>query len=142
MNDYMKEALGLVRAQASVRPMNEEELIAMVSSLAKKLAALEAGAVEDEETVDEASSAPIIDPKKSIKERSITCLECGKVMKVITAKHLATHGLDAKSYCEKYGFKKGTPLSCKSLVKMRRQKMADMRLWEKRKAARETEDKK
>ena len=140
MNDTMKEALALVKAQASVRPMTEDEIIASVASLTKKLEALEAGMLDEPET-EEAPAAPMMDPKKSIKDRSITCLECGKVFKVMTKKHLAMHGLTAEEYCAKYGLKKGTPLSCKSLVKMRREKMQSMKLWEKRAMARETADK-
>lgn len=75
--------------------------------------------------------------KKSIREKSITCLECGKIMKVLTKRHLALHGLDAASYREKWGFKKGTPLTCKELQRSRRAKMKDMKLWEKRAIARE-----
>ena len=140
MNDFVKEAIGLVRAQASVRTMTEDEMIASIESLAKRLQALESGEPEEEVEVEE--SRPVMDPKKSIRERSITCLECGKTFKVMTKKHLASHGLDAASYIEKYGLKKGTPLSCKSLVKMRREKMQSMKLWEKRAMARETADKK
>ena len=68
----------------------------------------------------------------SIKEEAIVCLECGKTFKVITKKHLILHGLDAVSYREKWGLKKGTPLTCKELQRARRQKMKDMKLWEKR----------
>ena len=74
--------------------------------------------------------------KRSIKEKSIVCLECGKTFKVITKKHLALHGLDAVSYREKWGLKKGTLLTCKELQRARRQKMKDMKLWEKRALAR------
>ena len=135
MNDYVKEALGLVRAQASVRTMTEDEMIDAVASLSKRLQALEAG--DDEEVAASEEDAPVMDPKKSIKERTITCLVCGRTMKVITKKHLASHGLDAESYREKFGLKKGTPLSCKALVKMRREKMQSMKLWERCGAAKD-----
>ena len=129
MNDYLKNALALARAQASVRVMTEDEIITMVERLAAKLKGLYEG-----EVVGEAAptDAPVIDPKRSIKEKSITCLVCGKTMKVITKKHLALHGLDAVSYREKFGLKKGTPLTCKELQKARKQKMAEMKLWERR----------
>jgi len=71
-----------------------------------------------------------MEAKKSIKEKSITCLVCGKTMKVITKKHLALHGLDAVSYRDKFGLKKGTPLTCKELQRARRKKMSEMKLWE------------
>ena len=129
MTDYLKNAIELARAQASVRVMTEDEIITMVERLAAKLKGL-AGeeVIEDAPTAD----APVIAPKKSIKEKSITCLVCGKTMKVITKKHLALHGLDAVSYREQFGLKKGTPLTCKELQRARKQKMAEMKLWERR----------
>ena len=52
---------------------------------------------------------------------------------MLTIRHLRTHGLDAKTYKEKYGFRKNTPLACKSLIRVRRKKMNDMRLWTRKK---------
>jgi len=114
--------------------MSEEDMIGLVSSLAARLKALSSDNAE--KIVDPASVAPVMEPKASIKERSVTCLVCGKVFKVMTKKHLAQHGMDAASYREAFGFKKGTPLTCKELQRARRAKMKDMRLWEKRAAAR------
>lgn len=135
MEDYLKHAIELTKAQASVRVMSEEEIADMIASLAAKLKKLDS-VEEPEEVCTCAAEAPATDAKRSIKERSIVCLECGKVFKVITKKHLALHGLDAASYREKWGFKKGTPLTCKELQRARRQKMKDMKLWEKRAMAR------
>ncbi len=135
MEDYLKHAIELVKAQASVRVMSEDEMAEMISSLSTKLKKLDS--CEESEDVCTCSEAPAVDPKKSIKEKSIVCLECGKTFKVITKKHLILHGLDAVSYRKKWGFKKGTPLTCKELQRARRQKMKDMKLWEKRAMARE-----
>ena len=100
----------------------------MVKRLASKLKGLSEGkSVAEDAPVADASA---MDAKKSIKEKSVTCLVCGKTMKVLTKKHLALHGLDAVSYREKFGLKKGTPLTCKELQRARKQKMAEMKLWE------------
>jgi len=130
MNDHLINAIALAKAQASVRVMTEDEIVTMVERLASKFK----GLYEGEEVVEDASAAeaPVIDAKKSIKEKSVTCLVCGKTMKVLTKKHLARHGLDAVSYREKFGLKKGTPLTCKELQRARKQKMAEMKLWERR----------
>ena len=129
MDDYLKQAIELVKAQSSVRVMQEEEMVAMIRTLASSLKDLESGNhVEEEET-------PLPSPSKSIKEKSITCLECGKSFKLITRKHLAKHGLDADSYRRKWGIRSDVPLVCKSIQRIRRKKMKDMRLWEKRHAA-------
>ena len=134
MNDFLKEALELAKAQASVRMMTEDEMMSMVTKLSARLQGIASGE-QIEETVEEKN--PVVDAKKSIREKSITCLECGKIMKVLTKRHLALHGLDAASYREKWGFKKGTPLTCKELQRSRRVKMKDMKLWEKRAIVRE-----
>ena len=56
-------------------------------------------------------------------------------LKVLTKRHLITHGLTPEQYKEKYGYKKGTSLVAKSLARSRRKTMQDMKLWEKRKKA-------
>ena len=127
MDDYLKEAVELARAQAGVRVMSEDEIAAFVAKVAAKLRALANG---DGCGCD--NEVPAVDAKKSIKEKSVTCLECGKNFKILTKRHLAQHGLTSEEYREKYGLKKGTPLVCKALQRERRKKMKDMQLWEKR----------
>ncbi len=127
MDEYLKEALEIVRAQASVRDMTEEEIISMVEKLAKGIAGISEGA---EDAVE--SKEPAVDPKKAIREKSIVCLECGKSFKVLTKRHLATHDLTPAEYKEKWGYSKKTSLVCKGLARERRKKMADMKLWERR----------
>ncbi len=131
MDDYLKEALEIVKAQASVRTMTEEEITSMVQKLADGFRGI-SGEAEEE---DEGAQVPIMDPKKAVKEKSVTCLECGKTFKILTKKHLGTHGLTPEAYREKWGYKKGAPLVSKGLQRERRKKMKDMKLWEKRKKA-------
>jgi len=129
MDDLTKIALELVKAQAAVRVMTDEEIISMTRSLVAGLSRVSVGGESEVEV-----AAPSVTPeeaKNSIKENSVTCLECGKVFKFMTSKHLASHGLDKASYCEKYGLKKDTALVAKRLQRERRKKMADMKLWEK-----------
>ncbi|MYL82856.1 transcriptional regulator [Desulfovibrio aerotolerans] len=127
MDDHLKSALEIVKAQASVRTMTHEEISSMVRCLAAGIRAISLGLTEADD-----ATAVAMDPKKAVKEKSITCLECAKTFKVITKKHLATHGLTPESYKAKHGFKKTMPLVCKSLQRERRKKMQDMRLWEKK----------
>lgn len=127
MENYLKEALEIVKAQASVRTMTEEEITAMVRKLSEGIRAISESCPTPAE--EEPAS---VDPKKAIKEKSITCVLCGKSFKLLTKKHLAFHGLTPEAYRERCGYKKGTPLVCKSLQRERRKKMKDMRLWERR----------
>ena len=130
MDDSLKEALAIVKAQASVRQMTEDELVLMLQKLSTSIRTMDSGG----ETAISASNAPV-ESAKAIKEKSITCLECGKVFKVLTKKHLALHGLTALEYREKWDLKKDVPLVCKGLQRERRKKMKEMKLWEKRKKA-------
>ncbi len=128
MDEYLKEALAIVKAQAGVREMTEEEVVLMLHKLANSIRRI----TQDEPTAEGAVEAQAA-PTKAIKEKTITCLECGKVFKVITKKHLALHGLNPAEYREKWDIKKDTPLVCKGLQRERRKKMKEMKLWEKRK---------
>ncbi len=55
----------------------------------------------------------------------------------MTIRHLNTHGLTAKEYKAKWGIKKEVSLAAKGLVRMRRKKMQEMRLRERRGAKEE-----
>ncbi len=130
MDDYVKEALDIVKAQAAVRNMTEDEITSLVQTLAISIRNLSLGM--------QAPAEPVPSPEdalNALKEQSVTCLECGQTFKVLTKKHLAKHGLTTEQYKEKYGYKKTQPLVCRSLQRERRKKMKEMRLWESRKKA-------
>ena len=130
MDDFLKQALELARAQASVRVMTEEEITKFVATLAAQLRSIADG--QKVELKGGASEISLEDAKKSVKEKSVTCLECGKSFKILTKRHLAQHGLTSEEYRAKYGLKKHAPLVCKALQRERRKKMESMQLWEKR----------
>ena len=133
MDDYLKEALEIVRAQAKVRIMTAQEIVTMVQNLVVGLKAVVQG-FSPSAPVEDASGRPL-DAKKAIREKSIVCMESGKSMKVITKRHLAKFGLTPDEYRAKWGYPKDMPLVCKELQRARRKKMQDMRLWERRKKA-------
>jgi len=126
MEDHLKEALEIVKAQAGVRTMTEEEITSMVLKLAEGIKNVVEGGVTEE------AQRPAVDPKKAIREKSIINLEDGRPYKILTKKNLARFGLTPDEYRAKWGYKKGTPLICKGLQRERRRKMKEMRLWEKR----------
>ncbi|MHC1788548.1 Ros/MucR family transcriptional regulator [Solidesulfovibrio sp.] len=126
--EAMQAALEIVKAQASVRAMSEDEITAMLAKITAGIMGVDMGIGDTAGELQDES----LNPKKAIKEASIVCLECGKSFKVITAKHLAHHGLTPKEYKAKYGYKKTQALCAKSLVRERRAKMKDMKLWERR----------
>ncbi|MBU1247553.1 MAG: MucR family transcriptional regulator [Proteobacteria bacterium] len=127
MQEYTEQALALVKAQAGVRVMTPDEILDMTRNLAAKLQAIAEGADGKEEAAEFA-----YEPKKAIKLNSIICCECGKTCKMLTKQHLATHGLTPAEYREKCGYKPKQSLSCRALTKQRKDRMAGMRIWEKR----------
>ncbi|MFP4213147.1 MAG: MucR family transcriptional regulator [Desulfohalobiaceae bacterium] len=132
MESYVQEALDIVKAQASVRNMSEDEITSMVQKLSQQLKDLLEERSEEDQS-EQKQQEPPVDPKKAIREKSVICLECGKTFKVLTKRHLSTHGLTPAEYKEKWGYKKGTALIAKSLARERRKKMQEMQLWKRRK---------
>jgi predicted transcriptional regulator len=129
MDTYLSMALDIVKAQAKVRTMGEDEITSMVTRLAAGIRQIDSGETVTESQIETAASP---DAKKAVRERSIICLESGKSFKVITRKHLAKFGLTPEQYREKWGYPKGMPLVCKGLQRERRKKMREMKLWERR----------
>ncbi len=128
MEEHVRQAFEIVKAQASVRKMTEEEIISMVTSLVSSLK----GLAEGESVLDEHAQVSSIDSKKAIKEKSVVCMECGKSFKVLTKRHLAIHDISVDEYKEKWGYKKSQSLVAKSLARERRKKMQEMELWKRR----------
>jgi len=108
----------ILQSQLSSKQMTTEEIKATLNETFQTLKAL-----QDSETcgievaVEEAD--PVIDPKKSIQKNKIVCLECGQDFKMLSPKHLKSHGLDSKEYRKKYGFSARQPLCAKSLSEKR-----------------------
>jgi len=121
-------AAEIVQAQSSVNPMPFEQveiaLIKTFSTLQKMQKAETEGRTLDllisGAEVSIAEKAPEkVDPKDSIQEDKVICLECAAQMKQLTAKHLSSHGLTIREYKQKWGFPLKQSLSAKSLSKAR-----------------------
>ncbi len=136
MDDIMKQSLEIATAQAGVRPMTPEQFMAYAKDMADALRGI--AAAGELAASDEECTFVVVNGMSSIKDSSITCLVCGKKGKVLKKSHLAEHGMTPNEYREKFGIKKGTPLMCKALVRARRAKMNDMKLWERRADKRST----
>ena len=109
-------AAEIVSAQAAVSKLTPEEINELIKTTYDSLKNVKA----NEEGTEAEEAAPAMDPKKSIKQNSVTCLECGKKFKILTKRHLKDHGLTPKEYRKKWGFKARQPLSAKSLSAKRR----------------------
>lgn len=110
----------IVQSQISSKPMTLEEIKAAFNDVfqsLKRLQESEMTGMEAETT--EGNAIQISDPKKSILRNKIICMECGQEFKMLSPKHLASHGLDSKSYRKKYGLSARQPLCSKSLSERR-----------------------
>jgi len=75
MEDYLKQAIEIVKAQASVRNMNEDEITSMIRALTQSIRGVAEGVAPVVDT------EPAVDPKNAIREKSVICCECGKSFK-------------------------------------------------------------
>ncbi|MFZ2446748.1 MAG: MucR family transcriptional regulator [Syntrophobacteraceae bacterium] len=128
MRKLLDIASEIVQAQASVGPMSAEQieqaLVKTFSTLQRMQRAeekgilLEKGAGGEEMPEEEAAPAKK-EPRESIQDDKIICLECGTEMRQLTTKHLSSHSLTPREYKKKWGFSLKQPLSARSLTKAR-----------------------
>ncbi|MGV8073077.1 MAG: MucR family transcriptional regulator [Syntrophobacteraceae bacterium] len=123
----LEVAADIVQAQVATSTMSSEEIVSSLKNVFNALQAMqksetERTLVEGLKPSDEdyaAEEAHAVDPKASIQDDRIVCLECGAEMKQLTAKHLGSHELSPREYKQKWGFPLKQPLSAKSLTKAR-----------------------
>ena len=129
-DDAFAQAMAITSAQAGVRAMTAQEIVAYAREVAAGIRGLQGAAGGTGGAVE-----PACNPKDAVRETCVVCLECGAKFKMLTKRHLEQHGLTPSEYKAKWGLKKGASLACKSLQRMRRQKMQDMQLWTRRKGS-------
>jgi predicted transcriptional regulator len=110
----------IIQSQIGSKQMTTDEIKAALNDTFQALKALQdAESCGTAEVAAEEAAAPALDPKKSIQKNKVVCLECGQEFKMLSPKHLKSHGLDSKSYRKKYGFSARQPLCAKSLSEKR-----------------------
>jgi predicted transcriptional regulator len=126
MKKLLDIAAEIVQAQASVGQMSaeqiEQSLIKTFSTLQRMQRAEEKGIFLDRGTAEEIGAEEAQakkEPRESIQDDKIVCLECGTEMRQLTTKHLSSHNLTPRDYKKKWGFSLKQPLSAKSLTKAR-----------------------
>ena len=115
----------IVQAQASEKQMTIDEIRSSLQETFQMLKSLQENESDGLQAEVGKQANPDIEPKKSIKKNRITCLECGQEFKMLSHRHLAEHGLDAKSYRKKHGIPARQPLCAKSLSERRSQSGKD-----------------
>ena len=61
-----------------------------------------------------------LSPEKSLQKNKVICMECGEEFKMLSPKHLKSHGLTSREYRIKHGFSLRQPLCAKSLSDKRK----------------------
>jgi len=110
----------IIQSQISSKQMTTEEIKAALNDTFQTLKALQEAEANGIETEPEETN-PVMDPKKSIQRNKIICLECGQEFKMLSPKHLRSHGLTSKEYRKKHGFSARQPLCSKALSEKRSQ---------------------
>ncbi|MDT8334300.1 MAG: MucR family transcriptional regulator [Desulfurivibrionaceae bacterium] len=116
-------AAAIVQSQSSSKAMTTDEVTFALQTTFKALLDLQADEVKvaaegiAPEGVD---SPPDISPDKSIQKNKIVCLECGQEFRMLSPKHLRSHGLTGREYRVKHGFSLRQPLCAKSLSERRK----------------------
>lgn len=113
----------IIQSQITSKQMSTDEIKAALNETFLTLQSLqnaESVYTADSET-GPSPEAPALDPKKSIQKNKVVCLECGQEFKMLSPKHLRSHGLTSKEYRKKYGFPSRQPLCAKSLSERRSQ---------------------
>jgi predicted transcriptional regulator len=124
MNKSLVEmAAAIIQSQSSSKAMTTDEVTFALQTTFKALQDLQADEVKSATegvATEKTSSAPDISPEKSIQKNKIICLECGQEFRMLSPKHLKSHGLTGREYRAKHGFSLRQPLCAKSLSERRK----------------------
>ena len=108
----------LIQAQISTRDMTNEEIKNALNDTFATLKSLHDSELTGQ-PLEQIESTPSLAPEKSIQRNKVVCLECGQSFKMLSPKHLKSHGLTPKDYRKKYGFSMRQPLCAKALSEKR-----------------------
>ena len=107
-------AADIVQSQSASKSMSPEEIATALQSTYKTLQALQMNESCPCDT-SATKATPDMTPAQSIQKNKIICLECGEGFKMLSPKHLQSHGLDGRGYRQKHGLKLRQPLCAKAL---------------------------
>jgi predicted transcriptional regulator len=116
-------AAAIIQSQSSSKSMTVEEVTFALQTTYKALQDLQADEAKfatEGAPVERSGSAPDISPDKSIQKNKIVCLECGQEFRMLSPKHLKSHGLTGREYRIKHGFSLRQPLCAKALSERRK----------------------
>ena len=122
-------AVDIMQVQASLNKMSSDEiemtLVMIYNTLNKIQQAEKEGKTLSIENLGtgrplaEAGASVRNDPRSSIQEDKVICMECGVDFRQLTANHLKSHDLTPREYKKKWGFPLKQPLAARNLTKLR-----------------------
>ena len=117
----LEMAADIVKSQCQGTSMTTEDVTAALSNTFNSLQSLQNLEAQGE-AAESAGVGPAVDikPERSILKNKIICLECGESFKMLSPKHLRSHGLDGRSYRQKYGLPLRQPLCARALSEKRK----------------------
>lgn len=118
-------AAEIIQSQCSSTGMTTEEITLSLHNTFKTLQELQSAELQStqEATTDsglKTTAGLALSPDKSLQKNKVVCLECGQEFKMLSPKHLKSHGLTSREYRVKYGFSLRQPLCAKSLSDKRK----------------------
>lgn len=120
-------AAEIIQSQSASKAMSSDEITAALQNTFKTLHNLQSeeaklGTGLEGSFLGGESVNPNIpsSPEKSIQKNKIICLECGQEFKMLSPKHLRSHGLTGREYRQKHGFSLRQPLCARSLSERRK----------------------
>jgi len=118
-------AADIIQSQCNSTSMTMDEIALSLQNTFKTLQGLQSAEIQasQEGIVDTEAkqrSAISLAPEKSLQKNKVVCLECGQEFKMLSPKHLKSHGLTSREYRVKHGFSLRQPLCAKSLSDKRK----------------------
>jgi predicted transcriptional regulator len=118
-------AAEIIQSQCSTTAMTTEEIGLSLQNTFKTLQDLQSAEIQlSHEGITEpgikTKSGFALSPEKSLQKNKVICLECGQEFKMLSPKHLKSHGLTSREYRVKHGFSLRQPLCAKSLSDKRK----------------------
>ena len=126
----------IVTAQVQCQWMTSEEISESLRTVYETLAALNQAECQPLDSTGQATDASNRlatmrrEPEQSIQKESVTCLESGKELRLLSNRHLALHDLTPREYKRKWGLPLGIALSARTLTARRRKLAKQMRMGE------------
>jgi predicted transcriptional regulator len=108
----------IIQSQIGGKDMSIEDVKIALNDTYQTLKGLQDAELSGQAVQGEPSK-PFMEPKRSIQKNKVICLECGQEFKMLSPKHLKSHGLTSKEYRKKYGFTARQPLCAKALSERR-----------------------